>query len=157
MSVNAPGMADEIRSAMGFPTPVTAQLVGWSQGVLDELTISGSAATGSPSGNAISGLTGASMAARIQSGAGYPSVSTELLAYATALSNYINGNAVVAYTNPPTNDSGGTISGMTGAAMAVAVAAGVGFPSVSSELLAKCTAIVDHIQSNALVNGGIIA
>ena len=157
MALSATGLADEIRIAMGFPNPVSAELVGWASGVVTEITVNGSAATGSPGPtNAVSGLSGPTLATSIVSGAGYPGTSAELLSYATAVAGYMVATAKVTYVNAPDWNAGGTISLMTGAGMAAAIAAGVGYPSVSAELLAKSTAMVDHIQTNALVNGGTI-
>jgi len=160
LAVNPTDMADEIRIGMGFPPPTSDINIGWATGVLAELTENGTASFGgSPGPHPVSGLTGPSMALKIQTEAGYPFISPELTLYATALSNYIIAFAVVTYTGPPPSAGnpdwylGGTIGGMTGAAMAAAVALGVGFPFVSTELLNKCTAIVDHIQSNAEVEG----
>ena len=164
MAVSGSGLADEIRIAMGFPTPVSTQLTGWATGTLDELTISGTAGFGGVAGpHSITGMTGSSMATRVETEAGYPSVSTELTNFCTALVDYIQSNAVVTYTGPtppppPGFTDGGTISGMVGDDMADDIHDSVGFPgSTSTPLKELCGAIVDHIQANAQVASGVIS
>ena len=162
MSLNANDMAEAIRVAMNFPLPLTSQIIGWSGAVLDELKAGVAGFGGSPT-HSISGLTGPSLASRIQIGAGYPSISPELSLYASGMTAYILSGALVTYTGPPTSGTnpdwfqGGTISGMVGSAMATTIATSVAFPFVSPELINKCTAIVDYIQSNAEVESGVIS
>lgn len=169
MAVNPTQLADEIRSALSFPTPVSDQLIGWATGVLDELTQSGTATSRNfPGPHPISGMTGASMAARIvaASNGKYGFVSTSLLNYCNAVVTHIQSQGQVFYTSPipsnppPPSDSwflGGTITGLDGNALAVLVAAQVGYPFVSTQLIAKCTAMVNHIMSNAEVTDGTIS
>ncbi len=164
MAVNAPQLADEVAAALGYDTTST-QLIGWATGILEELTQNGIATFGfTPSGHTISGMTPASMASKIANYAGYGSVSTELLNYCTGIVNHIHGTAIVTYIGPPFPPPpppgwylGGTISAINGAGMASMVAAAVGYPGVSAQLLAKCTAICDHIIANALVVSGVIS
>lgn len=169
MAVNPAGLSEEIRVAMGFPLPTSQQLIGWSTGVLDELTQSGTATSRNVAGpHTISGMTGPSMAARIvaASSGTYPFISPELTNYCNAIVQHIQTSGQVFYTgpvpgNPPPPSAswfeGGTISGLSGPVLASLVVAQVGYPFVSTRLLAKCTAIVDHIQNNAEVLDGVIS
>ena len=134
--MTAADMADAIRSAMGFPTPVSAQLQGWAQGVIEEITtsalvnnatgtVSGTAApvpgplsAGSASGGLISGMSGSSMASKVANYAGYPSASAELIAFCTEIVSHItsmgtvdfaSGNITGICTNTPITP--GTLTG----------------------------------------------
>lgn len=164
MAVSISSLASEIASALGHPGDVTQEVLGWATGVLNELTQSGIATFGggTPTGHTISGMTGASMASRVASAAGYPSISTELLNFCTAIASYVQGNTIVTYTGPPPPANpnyfqNGTISGLVGSGLANAVQASVGYPFVSSPLLAKCSAITSHIMTNAQVQLGVIS
>lgn len=163
MATNATQLADEIRSAMGFPLPVSPQLIGWATGVLDELTSNGSATFGGMAGgHPISGMTGSSMASKVAAAAGYPSVTSELENFCTAIVDHIESDGIVTYIGPvpPTMPDwflGGTISGLDGSALAVLVKDAVGYPSVTSELETFCTAFTDHIMNNAEVESGVIS
>lgn len=165
MAVNPTQLADEIRSAMLFPAPVTLQLTGWATGVLQELTQSGIATSRViPGPHPISGMSGASMAALVAAAAGYPFVSIPLLNYCNAIVQHIQTAGQVFYTAPVGSPNpadnfflNGTITGLDGSTLAALVAAQVGYPFVSTRLLAKCTAIVNHIQTNAIVTDGVIS
>lgn len=169
MAVNPNQLADEVRSAMGYPAPTSDQLVGWATGVLDELTQNGTATSRNiPGPHTISGMTGASMAAKIvaASNGTYGFISTELEAYCGAIASHIQSSGQVFYTAPiPTNPPppsesyflNGTITGLDGPTLASLVASAVGYPFVSALLLAKCTAITSHIMSDAEVTDGTIS
>ena len=102
MATNDLQLADEIRQAMGFPTPTSTQLLGFAKAILEELTQNGMATFGgSPTGHSISGMTAASLASKIANYAGYGYVSTELLKYSTGVVNYIQASAIVTYVGPP--------------------------------------------------------
>jgi hypothetical protein len=162
MATNYTQLAGEIATALGHPGNVTTQVLGFARGILEELTQSGSATFGNiPGPHSISGLTGSSMANRVKTYAGYPTVSSQLLGFCTGISTHVM-TGVVTYTGPssPTPPNwflGGTISGMTGSGMANQVKINVPFPYVTSELLAMCQAIVSHIQTNAQVTSGVIS
>lgn len=168
MALNASGLADEVRSAMGFPSPTSKEIVGWATGIVDEVTSNGVATFGNiPGPHPISGITGASMAGKVATAAGYGSVSAELLNFCTGVANHITGSGVVTYAGPPPAPPalpppaawflGGVVSGLSGPAMAAQVASAVGYPGVSPELLNQCTAIADHIMANAQVVSGVIS
>jgi len=166
MALNETALAQDIADAMGFPT-VSAQLVGWSKGVIEEVK-KGVATFGNiPTPHPISGIVGSSMASLITNYAGYGTTSPELTSFCNGIATHIVTSGVVTYTSPvPAPPAimppaawflGGTISGLSGGAMASMVQTMVGFPSVSSKLLAECTAIADHIMNNAEVVSGVIS
>lgn len=161
--MSGPALAGEIRSAMGFPAPTSVELIGWATGVVTHIQTSGLATFGTiASPHTISGLTGPVMAGLIQVNAGYPFVSPELILYCTAMTTYIMGTAIVTYTGPippppPGFNVGGTISGMSGSALADVVATALGKGFTTTELINKCTAIVSHIENNAEVVSGVIS
>lgn len=109
-------MADAIRSAMGFPLPVSAELTGWATGVIGEITgfgkvnnaagtITGTCAPGSPlssgagAGGLISALSGSRMATAVEGDAGYPSVSSELTAFCAQIVLHIQTAGIVSFTS----------------------------------------------------------
>jgi len=166
MALNANDLATEIRNAMGFPAPNSPQLVGWAQGVINEITTNGSATFGTtPGPHTISGMTGASMASFVvaSSGGNYPVATSELTAFCQGIINHIQGDGQVFYTGPNTGIpatswfQGGTITNLDGSAMANEIVTQVGYPNASPELIAECTAIVDHIEGNAEVESGVIS
>lgn len=155
-------LADEVATALGNPGNITSQVLGWATGLLEELTQNGSATFGGFAGpHPISGMSGSSMATKIANYAGYPGANSTLIAYCNGIVSHIQGSGTVTYTSPtglpPNWFLGGTISGLSGSAMAAEVASSVGYPGVSPELLAKCTAIADHITGNAEVVSGVIS
>lgn len=162
MATNYTQLAGEIATALGHPGNVTPQVLGFARGILEELTLNGSASFGgTPGPHPISGLSGTSMASRVRSYAGYSTVTSQLQGFCTGIATHIM-TGVVTYTGPtsPTPPNwflGGTISGMTGSGMANLVKSSVPFPNVTSQLLAMCQAVVNHIQSNAQVASGVIA
>ena len=107
------------------------------------------------------------MAALIAPLAGYPGVTPDLLNFCTGVANHILAAGQVFYSGPPPAPPvlppslawflGGTISGLSGSAMADLVKTTMGKPSVTSELLNQCTAIANHIMTNATVVSGVIS
>lgn len=161
MAVSPSVLAAAMSTGIGQST-VTPQLLGLATGILNELTISGHAAVGHPSGNLISGMSGSSMASRVATDAGYGSVSTQLLHFCTGITTHILTSGTVSYTGPVPPAPivyflGGTIHGLSGSAMAALVAADVGYPFVSSQLLGLCDAVATHIMANATVTSGVIS
>ena len=167
MALDASALSEEMRVAMGFPSPVSTQLLGWSMGVVEEV-LNGFATFGNvPSPHPISGVTGAGMASLIANYAGYGFVTPQLLNFCTAVADHITGSGIVTYIGPPPAPPGlqppdawflgGTISGLSGASMAADVAAAVGFPGGSPQLLSQCTVIANHIMANAQVVSGVIS
>lgn len=159
MAVNAPQLAIEMTNAMGYPLPASTELEAFATGLLNGLT-GGVATTGPASGNTISGIVGPSIAAEIASLIPtYSGVSTELNNFCTAYATYVMASAIVTYTGPgtPSYFTGGTISGLIGAALAATIQSTVGYPFISTKLLAMSTAIVDHIIANAEVESGVIS
>ena len=167
MALNGTQLAESIRSIMGYPTPTSDQLIGWSTGIVNEIVFNGSATYGNtPSGHPISGLSASSMADRIITEVSqYPVVTTQLIQFCAGIVEHIHSNAIVTYSspikNPPTEPLGwylgGTISGMTAAGMAESIRSNVGYTTVSNLLLAECSAIVSHIHDFGQVEWGIIS
>lgn len=152
MALNATRLANGMRSAMGFPPGApSAQLVGFAQGVVQSLQAA-TASVAAPAGNPIFGVTGAGVAGIIQTEAGYPSITAELLGFGTGFANTV-GTSTVTYTIFRFN---GFIVGFTGPLLATNVAAAAGYPSVSPRLLSMCTAIAAEV-AQANVNDGIIS
>ena len=156
-------LANEITDAMGFPAPPSPQLIGWATGCIIELSGKGLATTGGiPGPHKITGISGPSMAAIVASVGGYGLITPQLIGECTGIMTHIMTAANVVYVAPPPVAGnpdwfiGGKISGMSGPAMATLVALFTGFPIPTPDLIKKCTAIVDHIEKNALVNNGKI-
>lgn len=127
MSMSPPSMADLIRSTMGFPTPVSSQLLGWASGVIQEITsnalvsnlpgtITGTTAPGSSLSNGagmgglIAGMSGGSMASKVVAAVPYPYTSTQLTAFCNqivlhiqslGMVNFDSGNITGTCTNTP--------------------------------------------------------
>lgn len=116
MAMTGSGMADAIRSAMGFPTPVSSQLTGWGDGVVQHIqaaglvsnitgTITGVTAPGSPlsagagAGGLIAGLSGSAMATLVcsNSGGSYPSPTSQLSAFCTQITLHIMTSGIVTF------------------------------------------------------------
>jgi hypothetical protein len=182
----AADMAESIRSSMGFPLPVSTELVGWASGVIGEITsnakvnnapgtITGTCPSGGPlssgagTGGLISSMSGSDMASLVKSGAGYPSVSSELSTFCSQIVSHIQSLGMVTFasgsitgscTNTPLSPgplaagagSNGVITGLNGTTLATAIHSSVGYPgSVSTPLINFCTAIVNYIMANAQV------
>jgi len=162
MVLVASAMAQSIADAMGKPE-VSADLIAFCQGIVDEITQNGVATFGgSASGHTISGITGASLASKIESNVPFPSITAELIGYCTGICNHIIASSIVTYSGPPAppgNDwfEGGTISGTNGAGMATMIKNEVGFPSVTQDLINHCTGIANNINSDAEVESGVIS
>lgn len=157
MAMSASALAGEIAAALGESQ--TTEIEGFATGFVDGLKL-GVATFGPPSGNTISGVLGPTVAGLIQSAAGYPSVSAELTGFGSGFATHIATSAIVTYTGPgpPAGFfTGGTISGLSGSTFASLVQAAAGYPSVSAELEALCTAVTDHIVANAEVVSGVIS
>lgn len=149
MPMNATQMANEIMIALGEPLPASTEIQGFATGLVNGLK-AGSAIV---SGNII-GLSGSTIAAAIQAGAGYPSITPALSGFGTSFATYVMASGHVV-PSPPVPPSG-PILGLSGSAWATQVAAASGFPSVSPKLLAFSTAVMTHISTNAIVVLGVI-
>ena len=185
MAMTGAGLADKIRSDMGFPTPVSAQLTGWGNGVVNHIQaaalvnhalITGTTAPGAPLANGagvggiISGMSGATMASLVESGAGYPFTSSQLTTFCTEIVNHIQTLGTVTFASgqitgqctstpvspgPLANGAGtlGTIVGLNGSTLANAIHSAVGYPGgTSTPLIQFCTAVTDYIMNNADVS-----
>lgn len=155
MALNPSLLASEIASGIGQGA-ATGEVTGLATGIIEELIQNGTAAPGSPV-SPITGITGSSMASKIATAAGFGSVTAELLGLGNGICNHITSSGLVTYTNAPDFTSGGTVSGLSGSAMANEIKTSAGFPSVSAQLLGLANAIANHIMTNAQVSGGIIS
>jgi len=170
MAMVAADMAEAIRIAMGFPSPASTELIGWSTGVINEIvaaalsqhasgTITGTAPStggaltaGTAVSGTVTGMTGASMASRVDIAVGYGSVTTELDAFCDEIVAHINDDGVIAFASgqiigtctntvvspgPLTGGAGtlGTISGLDGDTLADNVHTAIGFPGGTSTTL----------------------
>ena len=164
MAMNPVGLASEIADALG--QPVNAHLIGWSTGVISHVLMGVATFANIPGPHPISGLIGATMAALVASNAGYPGTTPQLIGYCTAITTHIMTAGSVTYTSPILNPPavpppaayllGGTISGLNGNLLASMVAINMGQLVPTPELTKKCTAIANHIMTNAQVNLGVI-
>lgn len=162
MAMDVSALADAITLGMGFSLPASTEITGFAQGVVDGVSAGTASFGGIPSPHVISGMDGSAISAAIASNAGYPGVSSELAGFGDSLATYIQSNAIVTYTGPvppppPGFNLGGTISGLVGAALGDALAAGMGLGAASAEVTAMGTAIADHIVANATVVNGVIS
>ena len=164
MAMDKDALASEIAQAMGH-SHVTQQLKGFAQGIIEEVRNGTATFNLVPTPHPISAIVGPNMAQLVATYAGYGYASPELTQYCTGVATYIMASGIVTYASPespPTPPDKawfleGTISGLVGSAMASTVASFVPFPYVSKELLAKCTAICNHIVNNAEVESGVIS
>jgi len=167
MGMNPQQLGSEIQQAMGYPSPPSRQLIGFAQGIIEELWQNGKfTSRNKPSGHTISGISPNSMASKIASACGYPGVSSMLVSFSSGVCSHISSNAITTYDSPtPTTDlppsqcwyNNGKISGLIGPDMASKIAKAMGQSFVSDKLLAECNAIVKHIMSNAIVKDGKIS
>lgn len=125
---------------------------------------------GAAAGGIITGMTPASLAGNMKSNMGKPSVTAKLLGMATAMTthfmtgvvNFASGTITGICTNTAVSPgpltlgagAGGIIAGYSGPALATLMASAMGFPSVSSELQAFCTKLVDYIMANSQTDYG---
>lgn len=111
MAMVSADLADSMRSTMGFPTPVSAQLTGWATAVVNEIqqngkvnnasgTVTGtcppggSLSSGAASGGVISGLDSSRLASAVASAAGYGSVSSVLSTYCSQIVTHVETGIV---------------------------------------------------------------
>lgn len=87
------------------------------------------------------------LASDIASAMGYPTVSPQLIGWASGVLEEVK-NGMATSRNTP---SGHTISGISGSAMATLIADYGGYGSVSTQLTNYCGAIASNIMSNAIV------
>lgn len=180
------GMADSIRTSMGFPTPLSAQLIGWGTAIVEHLqtaglvnnapgTVTGTCApvpgpllNGAAAGGLIAGLSGSTLANLVKTYAGYPSITSQLQGLCDAIVSHVQTMGIVSFasgnitgvcTNTPLSPgtvtgegSGGTIAGLSGSVLASSAQGMAGFPSVTPELIAFCSGIVNYIMSDASVS-----
>lgn len=166
MAMNYTQLADEIATAMGYSFTST-YILAFAHGTVDEIKNGMATFGNTPSGHTISGIDASNMATLIMGYAGYPFISPQLVAYCNGVATHIMGSGIVTYIGPPPAPPvimppaawflGGTISGLDGSACASLVKTLAGYPSVSPQLLAECTAVVDHVMANALVVSGVIS
>ena len=172
------GLATAIRVAMGFPSPNSAQLVGWATGVIDEIKTGivshavvtgcggGPLSCGAAAGGVIVCVIGTCLAIGIvaSSDGQYGFVSGPLNLYACAVATHITCCGVVCFApgtitgsapscSPLACGAGtcGMIVCLCGPALAAQIAAKVGYPTVSAPLCLKATAMVCYITNNAEV------
>ncbi len=167
MAVNFNDLADEIASAIAAPK--TPEIIGFSKAVLEELTVNGSATYNDfASPHPISGMTESSLANKIATYIGGRGPATTMsIKYAKGIVDHIQNDGFVEYgskpLNPPTVNPGqewmndGTIKSLVGVSMANEIELNIGSPFMSAKLIAKCTAICDHIMNNAEVEVGVIS
>lgn len=161
MALDADALAMEITLGLGQTTP-SDEVKGFAQGIIDELKAATASFGGTPGPHVISGMTGASMAGKIKDAAGYPSVTPQLMGFAQGICDHVQMLGIVTYVGPPPPAVpdwflGGTVTGLSGAVMAVTVQGAAGFPSVTSQLTGMCSAIADHIVANAEIVMGVIS
>lgn len=99
-------LADAIRVSMGFPTPVSSQLIGWGDAIVEHLgtalvnnapgTVTGTCGpvpgpliAGAASAGLIVGLDGSALASLVKDYAGYPSVTSQLQGLCGAIATHI--------------------------------------------------------------------
>lgn len=112
MALVGADLAEAIRVEMGFPSPVSTQLVGWGEGVVQHIQsaatvnhalVTGDTSPGSPlsngaaAGGIISGMDGSTMASLVQAGAGYPNVSSELDTFCQQIVSHIQTLGLVEF------------------------------------------------------------
>lgn len=181
MAMVSTDLADKIKTGLGFSDPTSDETKGLAKAIVDELkqasvshapgTVLGTAPPsggplilGSASGGLVVGMTPATLAAKMQSEMGKPSIAPDLLGMATAISTYFitglvdfsPGSITGTCSNTPLNPgvlvgegSTGRITGLVGSALATLMASSMGKPGATPELNAMCTEIVDYVMSNA--------
>lgn len=179
--MSAPTLANATRSDMGFPLPVSTQLTGWASAVVTEIQTNakvnhsvvtgtcpdgGPLANGAASNGLISGLQGPRLATAVAAAAGYPGVSSELTKFSAQIVSHIHILGRVTFASgtitgscpggggPLSSGAGtnGTVVSLSGSTLASAIHSAVGYPGgVSTRLTQFCTALVNHIMTNARV------
>lgn len=155
-------MAQEMQDAIGFSGALSKQLIGTAQGIVEEIQESAIATFGViPGPHPTSGMSPNSMAQKIAIYTGYGYVTPQLIAFCKGIIMHMHEATVVTYKAPtgllvPTENFKilGTASGTNGPGMAEKVRSCIGFPYVSPNLLAECTAISNHINANAQIQVG---
>lgn len=184
MAMVVSDLADALKSSLGFGALATSsQNTGLAKAIIDEMmaalvnhapgTITGTAPpSGGPliSGAAtlglITGMTPASLAARMIAEMGFASISAEVLQMATAICTHLqttgtvsfaSGNITGSCTNTPVSPgaligegTAGQIVGLSGPVLAALIAVAYG-GIVSPQLLSFSTALTDYIMNNAEV------
>ncbi len=107
MAMTGAGMAERIRSDMGFPLPVSQQLIGWGTGVVTHIQnaalvnhasglVTGTAppsggplSSGAADQGLISSMTGSTMADLVEVNAGYGFVTSQLLTFCNEIVSHI--------------------------------------------------------------------
>ena len=115
MALVAADLAEKIRSDMGFPLPVSTQLIGWATGVIDEIqgfavvdnasgTITGDApaaggalSNGAGTNGLITGMLGSRMATGVRTEVGYPFVSSRLTIFCDEIVSHILGSGKIGF------------------------------------------------------------
>jgi hypothetical protein len=152
-------MATEMAAQLG-KGPVTNELRQLAASIVEEIQENCIATSGSPTGTISSvlgtaSLMGTSMANRHAKKLGLKETPEQLIKFCTGISDHVLTLGIVSYPSTPYT-AGGTISGLTGPLMAASVQTQMQLPTVSTELTSICTAIAQHIITNAIVNATII-
>jgi len=157
-------LADEVAAAAGYPE-ASDKVKAFSKGVVDGIKLGvASFNAGVPTPHVITGIIPATMAGIIKTEAGYPSVTSQLLGFCSAVATHIMTPAfgIVTYVGPPPPAvpnyfQDGTIAGLSGSVLAALMATNMGFGSPSSELDGFASAIANHVVNNAEVLSGVIS
>lgn len=190
MAMDASALADEIMAGLGSSDPATTQVTNMAKDIVDHVkTAVASYASGSVTGDApssggplVNGAGANGMILLVASdlvgrfSASFGQSTSEISGMATAISAHIitgtfshsSGNITGVCTNTTSNPGiltagtaiMGEISGLSGSAMASAIASGISQAGSTPELDGLANAIVDHIEGNAEVSfasGGITA
>ncbi len=168
MALNPSLLASEIQAAIGAPS-VTPEILAYATAICEEIIENGLATfTTIPTPHTISDLDGDSLATKVADKIGRGPKSDNTVKFCTGIAEYINDNGIVTYASKPISytppivtipqswQNEGTISLLIGPDMADLIEEKVGAPFMSSKLIAKCTAICNHITSNAQVEIGKI-
>ena len=185
MALDAQALADKLKNSLGFSQfPTSKENNGFAKAYVSEITslakvnnivgtITGVCAPGSPLsagagiGGIISGPSGPTLAAKIQSEAGYPYISPELLKFSTAVTDHLKTGIVVfapgTITGTCTNTaespgpltggagSGGKITLLSGPTLAQLLSQAIGESYVSPQLLQFAITLVTYTMTMAEV------
>lgn len=165
MAMVGADLGEAIRSEMGFPLPVSSQLLGWGDALVSYLQtgivthVAGSVMGTAPSGGGalingtatngiISGLTGAAFASAVSGSAGYPGISGELQSYCNEIVDHIQTFGLVEF-------APGTITGTctNSSSSAGGLANGAGSGGLITNL--DGTALASAIHSSVGYPGGV--